>query len=233
VFTFLTVYIARFDFGAWNFPIAMLIASAKAIAVMLFFMGLKYDDNQNRAIFFSGFGFSGIFILFVALDFFARPPGQTPGAEPFFAEVVDTQPLVRPWEPTEELIAHGMEVYFDQACHTCHGDQGFGDGPAGLALGARDFHSDEPWVNGRKPSEVYRTLMDGLGAMPAYPTMSARDRWAVTHYILEEFGPSPEEDTAESLAAVGIDITAEDGGLGEEVQRTIPVDFAIERYLLR
>ncbi|TVQ76418.1 MAG: hypothetical protein EA369_10095 [Bradymonadales bacterium] len=235
VFTFLTVFIARFDFGALNFPIAMLIASAKAMAVMLYFMGLKYDDNQNRAIFFSGFAFFGLFVFFVAVDFFARPSSQMPPrGQSFFAEVTGGPSFERPWEVSEEILAYGREVYFDQACHTCHGDEGFGDGIAGIAIGARSFHDGEGWKNGRRPSDVYKTLMEGLGAMPAYPTISVAARWAVSHFVLD-FGPEPPADDAESLARFGIDPSLADGGLGsgEEERATIPVDFAIERYILR
>lgn len=234
VFTFITVFIARFDFGALNFPIAMLIATAKAMVVMLFFMGLKYDDNENRTIFLSGFAFFGLFILFVAVDFFARPAEQEPGRDvAFFQDVTGGVEFERPWESSEELIAHGREVYLAQACHTCHGDQGYGDGPAGAAIGARNFHLPaEEWVNGRQPSDVYLTLLNGLNLMPAYPTISVADRWAVAHYVLS-FGDEPTEDDPESLARVGIDPSLPDGGLGsgEEDKATIPVDFALERYL--
>lgn len=48
-FTVLTVVVTRFDFGAWNVAIAMIIASIKAILVMLFFMHLKYEDNVIKS----------------------------------------------------------------------------------------------------------------------------------------------------------------------------------------
>jgi cytochrome c oxidase subunit 4 len=42
--TGLTVAVGGVNLGAWSFPIAMLIASIKCIAVILFFMHVKYED---------------------------------------------------------------------------------------------------------------------------------------------------------------------------------------------
>jgi len=42
--TIITVLISRFDFGSFNFVIAMLIASVKAGIVALFFMHLRYES---------------------------------------------------------------------------------------------------------------------------------------------------------------------------------------------
>ena len=53
--TLVTVQAAEIDIGLLNFPLAMLIATVKAALVVFFFMGLKYDSNENRTIFFSSF----------------------------------------------------------------------------------------------------------------------------------------------------------------------------------
>ena len=42
--TVLTVVVSRFDLGAWNIVVAMVVASIKALTVALFFMHLKYED---------------------------------------------------------------------------------------------------------------------------------------------------------------------------------------------
>ena len=55
VLSVVTVAAAQVDLGLMNFPLAMLIATAKAALVVFFFMGLKYDSNENRVIFFSSF----------------------------------------------------------------------------------------------------------------------------------------------------------------------------------
>ena len=42
--TVVTVAAAQVDFGSWNIVVALLIASVKAILVLLFFMHLKFED---------------------------------------------------------------------------------------------------------------------------------------------------------------------------------------------
>ena len=53
-------------------PVAFLIAAVKAALVLMFFMGLKYDNNQNRFIFYLGFVFLGVLIFFCVLDIWTR-----------------------------------------------------------------------------------------------------------------------------------------------------------------
>ncbi len=70
--TVITVWVAQFDFGAWNTIIAMLVATIKASFVLGFFMHLKYDNLMNRAIFMSGFFFLLLLIAFSVADIFTR-----------------------------------------------------------------------------------------------------------------------------------------------------------------
>lgn len=226
VFTVITVAIAQFDFGQLNFPIAMLIATVKAFAVVLFFMGMKYDSNDNRVIFATSFIFLFIFLGFTAMDLFSRGQIRVVGS-PLMA-VVSDKVFDKPWLPTEEIVAHGKEIYVKQACATCHGDEGLGNGPAGIALGARNFHEEAGWKNGRNPAQVFGTLTKGLNAMPAYSTISESDRWAVAHYVLT-LGPKAPEVTEADLAKVGVDPNQQ--GAGENKQRTLPVNFAEKIYL--
>jgi cytochrome c oxidase subunit 4 len=73
ILTVVTVLASRVDLGAFNFTVAMLIATVKAAVVVAFFMGLKYDSNENRAIFFSSFIFLFIFIFLTFSDLLFRP----------------------------------------------------------------------------------------------------------------------------------------------------------------
>ncbi len=70
--TFLTVFTAQLHLGVLAGPIAFLIAIVKALLVMAYFMGLKYDDRSNRIIF--SLGFIGLLVLFFfsALDIYTR-----------------------------------------------------------------------------------------------------------------------------------------------------------------
>ena len=72
VLTVLTVVTAQMHLGVLAAPVAFLIAFVKAMLVMAFFMGLKYDVKTNRIIFASGFLFLGLLFFFCALDIFTR-----------------------------------------------------------------------------------------------------------------------------------------------------------------
>jgi cytochrome c oxidase subunit IV len=74
VLTFLTVIAHHFNYilGALAAPVAFLIATVKAVLVMLFFMHLKYDNNMNRVIFGSGFFFLLLLYLFSEIDIITR-----------------------------------------------------------------------------------------------------------------------------------------------------------------
>jgi len=50
VLTMLTVYVAYFDFGAWNNVVAMAIAVAKASLVVLIFMGVRHSSPLTKLV---------------------------------------------------------------------------------------------------------------------------------------------------------------------------------------
>ncbi|MBP9706692.1 MAG: cytochrome C oxidase subunit IV family protein [Oligoflexales bacterium] len=70
--TIITVITAAMDFGAFDFALAMLIASTKAYFVCAYFMGLKFDEAANKVYFLGSFLFVFIFILLTASDIFFR-----------------------------------------------------------------------------------------------------------------------------------------------------------------
>lgn len=70
--TFLTVFFHELHLGALAGPVAFLIAAVKASLVLMYFMHLKYDNMQNRAIFGSGLLFLLLLIGFSALDIWTR-----------------------------------------------------------------------------------------------------------------------------------------------------------------
>ena len=73
LFTGVTVWSAKHDFGFMNMYIAMGIATFKATIVALYFMHLKEDTSLNKAVFLSSFGFFAIFIFLTVFDFVDRP----------------------------------------------------------------------------------------------------------------------------------------------------------------
>ena len=72
ILTVITVAVAQVDFGAFNAFFAMLIASVKAALVLLYFMGLKYDDKLYWVVFGSAVFFVILLYFFSKLDFLTR-----------------------------------------------------------------------------------------------------------------------------------------------------------------
>ncbi len=70
--TFVTVWVASINFGAYNLVIAMFIAAVKASLVALFFMHLKYDNKVYMIILLISIIFLAIFITFTMLDTLQR-----------------------------------------------------------------------------------------------------------------------------------------------------------------
>ena len=234
IFTVITVAAAHMNFGAFNFAIAMFIASVKALMVVLIFMGLKYDSPDNRVIFFSSLFFLGVFIILTSADIFTRAADwrvKGPLLQEVAAQAGATK-YKKPWMPSDDLKSRGHEIFVQQ-CQLCHGAEGKGDGPASAGFNPkpRDFTSGEAWKNGRKVTDVFATLKTGLNSMPSFSQLPVEDRWALAHYVLS-LGPTPSHASNEDLKKVGIvDPSKDDGGLSGDNQRKIPIDFAIERYI--
>jgi cytochrome c oxidase subunit IV len=70
--TALTVIASRFDFGAMNTIIAILIASIKAGLVLAIFMHLKYDDRLYLVVILTSVFFLIVMYFFSILDFVTR-----------------------------------------------------------------------------------------------------------------------------------------------------------------
>lgn len=70
--TVLTVATAQLHLGWAAAPIAFLIAFIKAMMVMMYFMGLKFDAKLNRLIFGTGFFFLTVLYLFCMSDIWNR-----------------------------------------------------------------------------------------------------------------------------------------------------------------
>ena len=71
--TVLTVVTAKgVHLGILAAPVAFAIAIAKALLVMGYFMGLKYDVKENKLIFASGYFFLALLFFFCALDIWTR-----------------------------------------------------------------------------------------------------------------------------------------------------------------
>ena len=70
--TLVTVWTAQYDFGFFNIILALIIASTKAILVLMFFMGLRWDKGFNLLGFVATIMFLFLFIVFCMLDIATR-----------------------------------------------------------------------------------------------------------------------------------------------------------------
>lgn len=225
VFTVITVATSYIDFGGhMNIVIAMIIATIKALMVILIFMGLKYDGKENNVTFFSAFLFLFIFVSLTGSDLFYRRdeiPVRVDASEGGGGGT-DAEELKKWIKPSPDVLTKGKDI-FGQQCMTCHGAGGQGDGPAAAALNPkpRNFTAGEGWKNGRKVTEIFGTLTKGLNSMPAFSVLKAEEKLALAHFV-RSLAPSAPEDSPTDLNK----LVAQAGG---NAKPRLPVWFAIER----
>ncbi len=104
-------------------------------------------------------------------------------------------------------LARGETIY-RSLCSSCHGQQGLGDGAAGLGLDPRPTNlADSVLLRGASPLDFYRRITIGTAgtAMPAFETsLSLADRWAVALYASTIRLPSPSGGVPASLRDFGV-----------------------------
>jgi high-affinity iron transporter len=104
-------------------------------------------------------------------------------------------------------LSRGQDVYQAQ-CARCHGEQGGGDGPAGVGLEPAPANlRDLAALRDQSPLDFYRRITIGVvgTAMPAYETeLSAEDRWAVAAYASTLRLPAPAGQVPSQLRSFGV-----------------------------
>jgi cytochrome c oxidase subunit 4 len=70
--TGLTIFAAFQDLGPFNAPIALFIATIKAVAVVLFFMHVKDSDRMTKITVAAGIFWLGILFTLTMTDFLSR-----------------------------------------------------------------------------------------------------------------------------------------------------------------
>ena len=104
------------------------------------------------------------------------------------------------WESSPDQVEKGKGIYAQQ-CATCHGDQGKGDGPAGVALKAKNFSDPEGWKNGTSPFGLFKTIMEGIPGtgMAPFAAIPDGDKWAVIHFIRANLISNPKDASEEEI----------------------------------
>jgi cytochrome c oxidase subunit IV len=79
--TGITAWVATVDLGPFNTVVALLIASGKALLVVLFFMHVKYTSEKlTRVVIISALFWLLILLGLSLTDYFIRRPGIAGGA---------------------------------------------------------------------------------------------------------------------------------------------------------
>lgn len=101
--------------------------------------------------------------------------------------------IPKPPRITDESIARGRDVYLENQCSDCHGDQGRGDGSSAPTLEdqwskhIRPADLTKRWTfrGGSTREDIYRTFTTGLDGspMPAYEIDPPEDQWNLVNYV--------------------------------------------------
>lgn len=198
----------------FNKPVGFIALSYIIVIISVVGIGLYFVKNQNALVLNT--------IPPVINDSLSVIP-EIPVQAPRVASAIDLKTLTA---PTPAMLDKGKQT-FSTVCATCHGTEGKGDGAAGVALNPkpRNFHAAEGWKNGRKVSELYKTLQFGIpgSGMPPYDYMSPEDRVAVISYIRTFMTAAPADSPSEIAA---LDATYK-LSQGTQLPGTIPVNGAM------
>jgi mono/diheme cytochrome c family protein len=120
---------------------------------------------------------AGFSIVFCVLTFVPMVHAQEPWRVPPQARA-RRNPLL------PSVAAVGARL-FATNCATCHGAAGKGDGLAAAALNPRPKDLTSQSVQSEPDGALFWKITRGRGAMPAWPWLPERERWALVWMIRE------------------------------------------------
>ena len=86
-------------------------------------------------------------------------------------------------------VEKGKQLYAANACNSCHGASGKGDGPAGAALKPppRNFADLAGYKQGSSVEAIAKTLETGVANTPmvSYKHVSEADRMLIAKFVVE------------------------------------------------
>lgn len=93
--------------------------------------------------------------------------------------------LKNPLAVSQEYISKGEELY-SMYCFSCHGDTGYGDGPAGGSMGIRPANFHDQRVIKQKDGALFWKLTNGKGNMPPFKeALTEEQRWQLIVFLRE------------------------------------------------
>ncbi len=100
-------------------------------------------------------------------------------ALPEYEQDIDHAELIK--QADKKVIKTGRKIY-DNVCMNCHGNlQQVGSIPTSLRFGQGQFQ------HGSDPHTMYQTITRGWRAMPPQPQLTPREKYAVIHYIRDQY----------------------------------------------
>ncbi|WP_246343600.1 c-type cytochrome [Adhaeribacter radiodurans] len=86
--------------------------------------------------------------------------------------------------PVEPLTLTQGEELFVMYCSPCHGENGYGDGAAGGAMGIKPANFHSPVVQKQSDGALFWKLSEGRGNMPPFKeSLSEEQRWQLVAYL--------------------------------------------------
>jgi mono/diheme cytochrome c family protein len=132
--------------------------------------------------------------------------------------------------PAPDMVEKGKTM-FATTCATCHGPEGKGDGPAGVALNPkpRNFHEMTGWKNGPEINHMYKTLQEGVpnSGMASFAVLSPEDRFNLIMFV-RTFSPNFPPITKVQLDSIDLTYSL---AKGVKQPNQIPVKLAMEKVL--
>lgn len=116
---------------------------------------------------------------------------EDPYALPLPEDILEI-PEDRPFERSSVSIAAGRQLFVEQDCVKCHGENGEGDGPQSDKLvddwdvPIRAGNLTRPFFkNGKRDRDIYRVFTSALNGtpMPAFDDLTAEQRWQLVDYV--------------------------------------------------
>jgi len=120
---------------------------------------------------------------------------------------------MKPLESNQASLDRGRQVYQDNKCWQCHGQQGRGDGPSwpdlkdpwGNVILPGDLTQPDRFRSGGTVEGIFRSITTGVEPMPGYAdSISLEDRWHLANYV-RAFGPAAGKSLDETVIAVPVD----------------------------
>lgn len=109
---------------------------------------------------------------------YADSQQQDPWKAPAWADT-----LKSPHHEEPLTLAQGEEL-FTLYCASCHGDEGYGDGAAGGALGQKPANFHDTLVKSQSDGALFWKLSTGRGNMPPFKDVfEDEQKWQLVAYI--------------------------------------------------